>query len=661
MGRRRIKLVIELAVAGALALTMIFPACRKEGAPLDRNKSPETFLTSSPTETTACDYRVHVYWHGKDDDGIVKRYIWYISDTLVTLDRERNPDAEALDWNPDERLADYLRGRFTTKTDTTIIFQGYDEKRGSTINRQAFHVASIDDGGKIDPSPARLQFLARVKGVPTVKFWTNVGSGDVPYSPQAIDTISMFVPFNIKFSATTVNNVITGYRWSYGGRVFPDYNGDGNADWLIPASQSEVVDVLLPNSGNDKLPSGLFSFKGIARDEAGALSKSDLVTDEGVCKVVVNHDPDTRMDAACQVFFTPQSSGVLESLTVNFLDDIPDTLPDSSLVRMSYWGWDDPKDRANLQYNPPRPIRFQFAYNRWAIDEYGLKVANKLSPWYPLKNPEDTNPGAGVSDLYRDRDSTTMRIGTFDYKFSVRSFDEQNRSDGTPSVVSFWGNFAPRIDSVRTGFWDRQGLPPVARVFHFTRNDTIVVGWNGSPFAARGDTLSPYETLPAGSVPDRTLTKSFRFTIRAGGHDDRRDPVGSGIKGWRYRITDPEQDLAYSKENEWIFNGPRNVLNQECSFSITVPFPSSPAANAHITDSLVHNPPRFLGAQTIEVVGKDDKESENFWEGIRGISPAFDADGNVLPGDNWIQNEYYLSTYARRDTRIIRVYLKLVK
>ena len=156
--------------------------------------------------------------------------------------------------------------------------------------------------------------------------------------------------------------------------------------------------------------------------------------------------------------FTPQD-GVPQQMDVDFLDGIPDTLPDSSLVRMVYWGWDDPKDRRNLQFDPPLPIRFQFQYNRWSIDETGARVADKLSPWYPLKNAEDTNPGAGVSDLYRDRDSTTMRVGTFNYRFLVRSFDEQKKPDGTPAVVSFVGNFPPRIDSVKTGFWTRQGWP----------------------------------------------------------------------------------------------------------------------------------------------------------------------------------------------------------
>jgi len=97
MGRVKIRLAIEIIISGALVFFMVvLPACRKEEVPLDRNKEPETFLTNSPTETTATEYRVHMYWHGEDEDGAVVRYIWYISDTLMTLDPEGNPDAELL-------------------------------------------------------------------------------------------------------------------------------------------------------------------------------------------------------------------------------------------------------------------------------------------------------------------------------------------------------------------------------------------------------------------------------------------------------------------------------------------------------------------------------------------------------------------------------------
>jgi hypothetical protein len=664
MGRVKIQVAAELVIASALILTMIIlPACRKETVPLDRNKVPETILTSSPTETTATDYRVHMYWRGEDQDGVVTRYIWYISDTLMTLDPDDNPDAERLDWNPSERIADYLRGRFTTKTDTVITFRGYDDERGSLINRQAFHIAAIDDGGKIDPTPARLQFYARVKGLPIVQFWMNFGQNDIPYTPVALETISMYVPFDIKFKAVTINNVITGYRWSYSGNVYPDFNNDGNPDWLIPADQSELVTIVLSNSGDELIPSGIFNFKGIARDEAGALSRSDLATGEGVCRLVVNHDPDTRVQKG-QCFFTPMRTGIPESLDVYFDDGIPDTLPYNSRLRMFYWGWDDPKDRANLQYDPPLPIRFQFAYNRWTYDEYGASVANKMSSWYPLLEPEDTNPNAGVSDLYRDRDSTTMRVGTFNYRFLVRSFDEQRRPDGTPAVVSFFGNFPPKIDSVKTGFWDRQGLPAGSRVYHTAVNDTIVLGWNSSPYAARGDTMGPYEikiTNPPVGQTIGTRSQSYRFNIRSGGHDDGRDPIGSGVKGWRYSVKAAE-DLTYYRENETMFDKPLNYLDQECVFRIIAPYsPTNEAFNVHIADSIIQNPPRFLGAQSIDVTGLDISDKDVFKEGIRGISPQFDEYGNVIPAYNWITNDYYFERYARRATRHANLYFKFVK
>jgi hypothetical protein len=668
MGRVKIRFAIELFAAGALALVMILPACRKEEPPLDRNKAPETFLTKSPAETTATDYSVHMYWRGTDNDGVVTRYMWYISDTLITLDPAGNPDAEGLDWNPDARIADYIIGTFTTRTDTVITFTGFDETRGSQINRQAFHIVAIDDGGKIDPTPARLQFLARVRGIPVIQFWTNVGDGDVPYNPFALDTISMFVPFTIKFRGQTVNNVITGYRWSYGSSVFPDYNGDGTPDWLIPTDQSEIVGVELLNSGSEVIPSGIFNFKAIARDEAGALSRTDLATGVGVCKVVVNHDPDTKFDSMCVVSFTPQS-GVPQQMNVNFLDGIPDTLPDSSRVRMVYWGWDDPKDRQNLEHDPPLPIRFQFQYNRWSIDESGARVADKLSPWYPLKNPEDTNPGAGVSDLYRDRDSTTMRVGTFNYRFLARSFDEQKKPDGTPAVVSFVGNFPPRIDSLLTGFYTRQGVspPPPDRRFVWVKNDTMVIGWNSSQAVARGDTLCPY-TVKLSTDTLGTITRSYRYTIRSGGHDDYRDRPGSGIRGWRYYIFDPDDERAYYKEGEWQFDKPLNLFDQDITFDITIPYwkplgryaSVAAAHNRASMDSLLANPPAFLGLESIAVSGLDYKDTQSFKEGIRG-DVTVDEDGNVIPGDHWIQNDYYFANYARRDTRQIQVFLKLVK
>jgi len=251
-------------------LVSLLPACRKEAPPLDRNRAPETYITSAPPETTEADYKIHMYWRGTDEDGVITKYIWYMSDTLRTLDPIHNPDAEIADWNPEARLSDYLLGRFTTRTDSVFTFRGYDPVTGALINRQAFHIAAVDDGGVMDPSPARLQFFARVTGVPQLRFWTVIDGEENPFDFTALDTVSMFTPFTIKFTAETVNNIITGYRWSYGGFIYPDENMDGAPEWY-PPYPGEIIEVALENTGSQRLPDGSFYFKGIARDEAGAI------------------------------------------------------------------------------------------------------------------------------------------------------------------------------------------------------------------------------------------------------------------------------------------------------------------------------------------------------------------------------------------------------
>jgi len=57
----------------------------------------------------------------------------------------------------------------------------------------------------------------------------------------------------------------------------------------------------------------------------------------------------------------------------------------------------------------------------------------------------------------------------------------------------------------------------------------------------------------------------------------------------------------------------------------------------------------------------DISDKETFLEGIRGISPKYDVNGDVIPANNWITNEYYFANYSRRDTYRGSVVLKLVK
>lgn len=461
-----------------------------------------------------------------------------------------------------------------------------------------------------------------------------------PYNQNALDTVGMFCPFSISYHGLTANGTVRAY--SYFSRI----QLEGQNRWATDLSDTiryfpNVNNPTIPNGRS--LPSRLFYVAARCFDSEGFSSNADTVSGEGVCRVVINHDPDTRMLIGL-CLFTPQSTGYPDTLVVDFSDGIPDTLPYNSRLRFAYDGWDDKRD--SLQYQPPLPIRYQFAYHRWAIDEHGNIAAEKRSPWYPLTGPEDTNP-SDDGPASRDRDSTTMRVGTFMYNFSARSFDEQLRPDGTPPVVSFVGNFSPAIDSVVVGFFDQ-----VSHVFREPRQDTLIIGWTGVPLASRGDTINPYAITFDPGV--NTVTKSYRFIVRAGGHDDRRDPPGSGIKGWTYSITDFEEEYPYYEEGEWQFDEPLNTIDQELVFKITVPYAQA------LTDSIVKNSPAFLGAQVVGMIGMDISDTEIFREGIRGITPRFDPNGNPIPGNYWIENEYYLAAYAKTATMAVPIYLKLV-
>ena len=648
MRRLRTGKALEITVIIGLLFVSLLPACRKETIPLDRNRAPQTYITSAPPETTEADYKIHLYWRGTDEDGIVTKYIWYMSDTVRTLDPTHNPDAEITDWNPEARLSDYLRGTFITRTDSIFTFRGYDVATGALVNKQAFHVSAVDDGGRIDPSPARLQFLARVIGIPRLNFWTIIEDRvpeRKPFNFYALDTVSMFKPFSIEFTAdtTTANGVITGYRWSYGGVIYPDENEDGAPEWYIPIP-GEIKEVYLENTGSERLPEGAFYFKGIARDEAGALSSSSTITGEGICIVVVNHDPNTEIiKGVC--YYTPQSTGEPDSMMVDFSDGIPDTLPFRSRLWFEYQGWDDPKDvESGLEFDPPVPIRFQFSYRR---EKSGGGALYKSS-WLPLAGPEDTNPCADLEGDFRDVDSTTMYVGSYDYQFYARSFDEQYRADGTPDTVHFYGNFPPKIESLEVGRQDQ-----FTEEFIPSSNDTLYLQWLGDVLHPEG-IRAYYQTQDFTAL---TVTKYYHIYIKAEGHDDPRDPPGSGVKGWLYKVEDPEYDYDYRKEGEWIFDMPINELMQPLSIKITMPiFWSVPT----YIDSVIANTPAYLGDQYLELMANDISGSEITTLGIRGISPDIE-ECSILPGNYWVTQTYRLSSVAKTDFATKSYYIKLIR
>jgi hypothetical protein len=645
-----IKNTIGLLILAVLVISILIPACRKDPEPLDRNRAPDTYLTSAPPETSNAEYKVHLYWSGEDKDGIVTKYIWYRSDTLRTLTPIEQPDLEILDWNPEARREDLIRGTYTTRTDTVIVFTGFDATRGVKVNRQAFHVAAVDDGGKIDKTPARIQFFAEVDCLPDVKYWYDSETiPSKPYMPGAYDTISMFESFNVQFIGNTCNDYINGYQWSYGGKVFPDFNNDGTPEWWIPeVSPPETLDVPFYNKDNEVLPEGDFFLRVIARDDAGGLSEADFASGMGVFRMVINHDPDTRILFG-ESFYT-DLSGVMREDTIYFDESEPDTLPYNSRLRLHYLGWDDPRDSLEFT-NPPIPMRFQFKFERWGEGISGGTSSNK-PPWKPETDAEDTNCNS-------DEDSTTLRVGSFKYLFIAKSFDEQYRYDHTPDSVYFYGNFPPIIGNMEIGF-DSIPFTPTLEL-HKIETDTLYIGLDRA-YTPRGDTCSAYSR--ENDIENGLINLNYKFYILCNGRDDSRDPPGSGIKGWWFSIDNNDPDFFFRKEEEWLSEFDTDTMQQEVFFRLVVPVdPDSPPNYPSPDSSYVDNPPLWLGPQNLTIWASDLHVSEMFYEGIRGRSPVFVNDDpceEVLQISDWDGQERNIANYARTDLKSIGFFIKLV-
>ena len=130
---------------------------------------------------------------------------------------------------------------------------------------------------------------------------------------------------------------------------------------------------------------------------------------------------------------------------------------------------------------------------------------------------------------------------------------------------------------------------------------------------------------------------------------------GDGIfRRDRYTI-DAEEHYPYGGEGVLHFDHPVNRFEQEIVFKLTVPIEQA-------GDSIVNDPPRFLGEQTLNLSGADMGEQDIFIEAIRVTTPEFDPVDTctvVAPGV-MMRVMVRPTMYARFDTYSKNFYIKLV-
>lgn len=622
--RRYVQGLVVLSVC-AVAFTA---SCRRNQPSLvDTNQAPDTQLWYSPPDSTEYQYIVHLYWRGLDSDGVAERFIWTVRDTLATDDFR---------WNPAARLRDFQDGRITTRTDSVFSFTAYKDVAGVGVrkNRQAFYVAAIDDNGVIDPFPAAVEFVATIDQLPEMRFVTYLDGVVRNYNPSLtppVDTVGMFRPFQISYHGITQNGVVRGYQF------FPL-----SSNIVIPGANTwteDLSDTLrsFANTGVDALPAGVFRFAAKCIDDANAESQVDAGQfRRGVCQVVVNFDPDTRIT---EVFNTYFRSGVPFTSAVNFTDAIPDTVPFNSWINYRYTAWDDRRDvKVYSPTDPDRDIDFQVKYIRNSARVAG---AFEDSGWLPRNGVHD-------SDLNSATDSNSVNIGSLEYDWYVRAVDENGAGDGTPPFFRIIGNFDPTLDS--SGLVDHFGDPVnIATIDTLSWDFYKGVGW---PYNSESDT---FDTVT------RKYVKRWGWTVSGTGHDSSKDPPGSAVKAWRYFVyTDYNPSTNSGTFHglgragvSWFPGTADNVMSDR--FELTVRYDEPDGA-----DLFANQPAYFNNLVTIVLYGRDlatnagDFPQNVYWN---EVPPGAQAGSGVSTKS--LINSFNTSSLGRWTPRkVIQFYLK---
>ena len=445
--------------------------------------------------------------------------------------------------------------------------------------------------------------VTAVTELPEIRFATVIRGVQKPYiAAAALDTVGYMKPFQISYHGITVNRGIIAYKF------FPLSTGitiPGADEWTTDLSDTIRV---FNGPGEPVPPSRTFRLAAQSRDASLSESLVDAgLFEYGVCQVVVNFDPDTKI---FNVSSSYTINDIVHAENIDFNDGIPDTVPYDSWVRLDYLGWDDSRDEKLCSpADPDKCIDFQVAYTK---DSDRVRGAYEFSLWQPRRGPlHDTDPLSAT-------DSNTFHIGSLEYDLHAHAVDEHGRPDGTPPSVHIIGNYDPTLDSVvvEDHLGNRIDLSIVDTVeWNFWKGE----GW---PYVCNCDTI---DAIPSTCNPIQCqlreypdlggsweFYKKFSVHIKAWGHDHPKDPTGSGLKAWRYLVKNEQNEfINFGKSMAGWFDGAEvDVLDDVIRWRVFYPGPFSGNPDP-MGDTVFDNLPSWIDDElTFFLMGRDMANQE---------------------------------------------------
>jgi hypothetical protein len=270
----------------------------------DRNRAPETYLTAAPVDSIGSGglvripHRFRAQWAGADVDGEVIGF--YVAVTETTFGARLPPPKPS-------------QYRFTTSRESLFTFSVFED-RGND-RQHALYVYSVDNQGRVDPTPALTHFVARDQFLPEIHFddahWEGQifvpapGGGVMPVQQSGVLRDSFDVPVH-----TPLDTIPSGGRVYFAWRGFDRDFGSIITGYQYKLTETDYVRVDSTvhsaeygtgfGPSPNPVPVGLRVFRVRAIDEAGGTTQPD-----GLRQFVVNYSPDTWIAGPDPVALAP--------------------------------------------------------------------------------------------------------------------------------------------------------------------------------------------------------------------------------------------------------------------------------------------------------------------------------------------------------------------